>query len=62
MSLNLNTTDIVAYLGAAAWLPQILNWIFIYFTKPAVTITPDKFASLGYTTFGSIFNLRLSRS
>jgi hypothetical protein len=60
MSINLSTTDIVAYLGAAAWFPQIFNWVYIYFTKPVLTITPDKFASIGHTTFGPIFNLRLS--
>ncbi len=60
MSINLSTTAIVAYLGAAAWFPQILNWVYIYFTKPVLTITPAKFVSIGHTTFGPIFNLRLS--
>lgn len=56
----MSTTDIVAYLGAAAWIPQIIGWFYNLFTKPVVTIIPEKAVSIGYTTFGPIFNLRLS--
>ena len=60
MSINISATDIVAYLGAAAWIPQIVKWLYNLYTRPIITITPEKSASVGYTMFGPIFNLRLS--
>ena len=60
MSINLNTTDVIAYLGAAAWIPQIITWGYNAITKPVLTITPDRTVSIGHTIFGPIFNLRLS--
>jgi len=56
----MNSTDIVAYIGAAAWLPPIFVLIYSKCSKPNVTIVPDKFVEIGYTTFGPLFNLRLS--
>lgn len=58
--MNLSSTDIVAYLGAMAWIPQLLKWGFKAIAKPVVTITPEKNVSIGFTSFGSIFNLRVS--
>ena len=60
MKVDLNTTNIAAYLGAAAWVPQIFRWAYTLVFKPRVTIIPEKWVSIGYTTFGPIFNLRLS--
>ncbi|OGT38342.1 MAG: hypothetical protein A3F11_05820 [Gammaproteobacteria bacterium RIFCSPHIGHO2_12_FULL_37_14] len=60
MSINLNATDVIAGLGAAAWIPQIITWVYNAATKPVLTITPDRTVSIGYTLFGPIFNLRLS--
>lgn len=54
--MNINPTDIVAYLGAAAWLPTIYTRLI----KPVITITPAKTVEIGYTLYGPIFNLRLS--
>lgn len=58
--MDMNATEIAAYLGASAWVPQILGWLYKLFTRPLITITPDKSVQIGYTTFGPIFNLRLS--
>jgi hypothetical protein len=54
--MQITPTDIIACLGATAWLPTI----YTRFTKPIITITPDKTALIGFTIFGPIFNLRLS--
>lgn len=35
-------TEIAAYIGAAAWLPQIATLIYKRVVKPIVTIVPDK--------------------
>src|SRR5262249_43845015 len=58
----MTTDEIAAYVGAAAWLPQIATWIFRYFVQPVVTIVPDRYAEVGFTTYGPIFNLRLAFS
>jgi hypothetical protein len=54
--------EIAAYVGAAAWLPQIIVLIYRATIKPRVTIIPEKQVEIGYTTFGPIFNLRLAVS
>ncbi len=56
----ISTTDIVAYLGAAAWLPQLLTWSYNLLKKPSVTIKSAKSVEIGYTGLGPIFNLNLS--
>jgi len=55
-------TEIAAYVGAAAWLPQIIAFIYRATIKPRVTIIPEKQVEIGYTTFGPIFNLRIAVS
>jgi len=44
--------EIAAYIGAAAWLPQIATLIYRYFVQPVVTIIPDKYAEVGFTSLG----------
>lgn len=51
--------EIAAYIGAAAWLPQIATWIYRYFIQPVVTIIPDKYAEVGFTSLGPIFNVKM---
>ncbi|MFH1951585.1 MAG: hypothetical protein ABIL06_08205 [Pseudomonadota bacterium] len=55
-------TEIVAYIGAAAWLPQIATWIYRRVVQPIVTIVPDKYAEVGFTSYGPIFNVRMAFS
>ncbi|GAB6145305.1 hypothetical protein [Desulfocicer niacini] len=55
-------TDIAAYIGAAAWLPQIISWIYKAYVTPQITISPDKFLEIGFTSYGPIFNIRLALS
>lgn len=54
--------EIAAYIGAAAWLPQIATWIYRKLVQPVVTIVPDKYAEVGFTSFGPIFNVKMAFS
>jgi len=54
--------EIAAYIGAAAWFPHIATWIYRKVVQPVVTIVPDKYAEVGFTSFGPIFNLRMAFS
>lgn len=52
--------DIVAVLGALAWLPQIISWIYNWMKKPKISIYHDGEAEIGYIKNGNVFNLRFS--
>ncbi len=52
-------SEITAYIGAAAWLPQIITWLYRFWMRPQVTVIPDKYAEVGFTSLGPIFNLRM---
>lgn len=57
---KLEVADIVAYIGAAAWVPQIIGWVIQAFSKPKVRLLPDRALSVGFTSFGPIFNLHIA--
>jgi hypothetical protein len=48
----MNSTDIVAYIGACAWLAPLIQLGYNYFTKPCIRIIPDRSAQIGWTTLG----------
>jgi len=48
----------VAVIGAAAWTPQIITWVYRFFTKPKVSIYLHSKPEIGYTSLGPIFNIR----
>lgn len=52
--------DIIAILGALAWLPQIISWVYNWMRKPKLTIYHDGEAEAGYIKNGNVFNLRFS--
>lgn len=52
--------EIAAYIGAAAWLPQIAVWIYRALVKPRLRVVPDQFAEVGFTNYGPIFNVRMA--
>ena len=54
--------EIAAYIGAAAWLPQIISWIYKSFSKPNLKLISSPTLELGYTTLGPIINLTSSIS
>jgi hypothetical protein len=52
----MNTTFIIAIIGAAAWLPQIISWLTNLIVKPKLRFVPEETSEIGYTFFGPIFN------
>lgn len=50
----------IAVIGAAAWTPQIVTWIYRICTKPKVTLYVNRICQIGYTGFGPIFNIDLA--
>lgn len=58
----MKSAEIAAYIGAAAWLPQIATLIYRKLIQPLVTISPDKYADVGFTSFGPIFNVGMAFS
>lgn len=51
---------LAAYIGAGAWLPQIAAWVYRFFVTPRLSIVPDRYAEVGFTSYGPIFNLRMA--
>lgn len=56
------TFEIIAILGALAWLPHLIKLYRDKFTVPEVEIIAQKYPELGFNTFGPIFNLKLAFS
>lgn len=54
--------EIVAYIGAAAWIPQIATWLYRKFIVPSIRIIPNQYAEVGFTSSGPIFNVRMAIS
>ncbi len=54
--------DWIAILGALAWTPHLLSYIRSLLTKPEIQIITPRTVSLGFTSYGSIFNLNLAFS
>ena len=52
--------EIAAVVGALAWVPQIISWIYNAVVKPSITFVVDHTAEVGFTTNGPIFNLTLA--
>lgn len=59
---GMTAAELAAYIGAAAWLPQIASWIYRWFIHPVITIVPDRYAEVGFTSLGPIFNVRMAFS
>lgn len=57
-----SAADIAAYIGAAAWLPQIAGWVYRRAVSPLVRVIPERQVQLGFTTYGPIFNVRMALS
>jgi hypothetical protein len=52
--------EVLAILGALAWLPQVFVWVKNWLAKPKLTIISDKELEIGYTSFGPILNVSLA--
>jgi hypothetical protein len=51
---------LAAYIGAAAWLPQIGAVIYRRVIRSRIRILPERQVELGYTTMGPILNIRVA--
>jgi hypothetical protein len=49
-----------AVLGALAWVPQVVGWIYRALAKPIVTFVTDRQAEVGFSFFGPILNLTVA--
>lgn len=54
--------EVVAILGALAWLPHVLKFLIGVFTRPKIRIIVERTPQIGYTSFGPILNLRIAFS
>jgi len=54
----MSPSDLAAYIGAAAWLPQIGLFVYAVIVKPAIRLIPVRQFELGYTVLGPIVNVR----
>lgn len=60
--MSYSAEQIAAFVGAAAWLPQVFSWIKKLISKPKIIIIPDRIVEIGYSNLGPVFNLRLAVS
>jgi len=51
---------VLAILGAAAWIPQIIQLFIKYFAKPKLISINQKDIEIGYNTFGPIINFSMA--
>ena len=58
----MTSAEIIAYIGAAAWLPQIGKWIYNSVAKSKLKIVSAPTVEIGYSTFGPIVNLTVAIS
>ncbi len=54
--------DIAAYIGAAAWAPQIAAWLYHVSSKPRLKVVSARKVEIGYSMFGPIVNATLAIS
>jgi len=54
--------DVAAYIGAAAWLPQITAWVYKWLLKPTLTVVSEGKAEVGHTSLGPILNIKFALS
>lgn len=59
METNL-LTSILAIIGASAWLPQIIQWVIQWRSKPLLKVFNENEAQIGYVSFGTVININLS--
>lgn len=51
--------EIAAYIGAAAWIPQIVRWLYRAWIRPRAQVFLAQNAEVGFTGNGPIFNVRM---
>lgn len=58
----MNKFELLALLGALAWLPPLIQLIIWLFTKPKLTIITHRQMEIGHNINGPIFNLSIALS
>jgi len=58
----MSPADVAGWIGAAAWLPQIGNWIYSAWATPRLRIVPSATVSLTYARLGPTVQLTASLS
>lgn len=54
----MDVMNVVAVVGAAAWTPQIIGWMYRFLAKPELSLYLHSQAEIGYNFLGPIFNIR----
>lgn len=54
--------DWVAILGALAWMPHLISQFKQWFSRSKIRVITHRFAEIGFTTHGPIFNIRIAFS
>jgi hypothetical protein len=58
----MTATDLAAYIGAAAWLPQIMTWIYKAIARPQLRVVFPPQLQIGYSSAGPIANITVAVS
>jgi hypothetical protein len=58
----MSPADLAAYIGAAAWLPQIASWLYKSAAKPKLSVSPASTVDLSYDDSGPVVTLGFSIS
>lgn len=58
----MTAADLAAYIGAAAWLPQIGTWFYEAYSRPKLKIVSAGKIEIGFSMFGPIANPTLAIS
>lgn len=53
----MDAIDLVAIVGAAAWTPHIVTWVYRALTKPKISLHLHSQPLIGYNTLGPIFDV-----
>jgi hypothetical protein len=57
MESRMSPSDIAAYIGAAAWAPQIVQWLYAWAKRPTLKLASARNAQVGYSNAGPIVTL-----
>src|SRR5712692_8959245 len=58
----MTSSDIAAWIGAAAWVPQVLGWVAKHLVKPTLKIISAPTVTVGYSDLGPVVFLNASIS
>lgn len=58
----MTASDVAAYIGAAAWAPQIIQWLYSSTKKPKLKAVSGGPAQIGYNGFGPVVAITMAIS